>query len=265
MLLYQVKRILLVFSFTSAVAANAQNVDQPKIEFDHIVLFVSDDALRDSLNQIFTPAENLTTVHENQGTTGYYYLFYNTFIELLYLTDSAKARINQNRFGSDYVARWSGKEDVSPIAFGMNMLPWDTAHAKANYHRYQSLDAAPEEYYLMSRYNGEQDSPLIYISMPNRAYQSLNSLEDIKSRPAEIREDMRKYLTHSVAATELSKVIYSTRESAQVPENLMLLRRTSMIKVESSETEQLILVFGEGQKGSKEFWVNPDTKLIVRY
>ena len=202
--LVRVFRSVILLLLLSSMAF-CQDTKPPSLHFDHIVIFVSNDDLKRSLDQFFTPAEKLTTAHKNQGTTGHYYLFYNTYIELLYLTDSAKARINQDLFGSDYVGRWSGKEDVSPIAFGMNMMPWDTAFANANYHKYQSFDAAPDEYYLMSRQNSDLSSPLIYVSMPNRAYQAINSMEDVEDRPAEIRDDMRKYLTHPVSATELSK------------------------------------------------------------
>lgn len=77
------------------------------LSYDHIVLFANDYALKDSLDRIFTPAEKLTTEHKTQGTIGYYYLFYNTYIELLFLHDTTRAKLNQDDFGSDYLSRWN--------------------------------------------------------------------------------------------------------------------------------------------------------------
>lgn len=75
--------MLLLLAHFGCIPANQ---DQ-KLQYDHILFFVNDYALKDSLDAFFTPAEKLTTEHKSQGTIGYYYLFYNTYIELLFLAD----------------------------------------------------------------------------------------------------------------------------------------------------------------------------------
>ena len=166
---------LLTFMFLLVNSSYGQSASKTDLEFDHLVIFVNNDALKDSLDKLFTPAEKLTTEHNSQGTIGHYYLFYNTFIELLFLEDSTKALQNTENFGSNYIQRWARGDSTCPIGFGMKMSPWDTSLVGKNFHNYQSNDSPDEEYYLMSNYNTNLKQPLIYVSMPHRAYKLLSS------------------------------------------------------------------------------------------
>jgi hypothetical protein len=243
----------------------SQNKVAPKLEYDHILLFVDNHNLKDSLNKMFTPAAKLTTRHTQQGTTGYYYLFYNTYIELLYLTDSTKAHLNQKNFGSDYVQRWNADKSYCPIGFGMVMMPWDTVLADTGFYRYISDDSPDGDYYLMSHYNGDAGQPLIYISQPHRTYQSIQTLEDVNQRPEEIREDLKHYLTHSSGAKTLSQIVFTSPQGNGAKGNLTMLEADQIINVESSDTPMLTLIFDGGKNNKKEFALNDRTKLIIKY
>jgi hypothetical protein len=236
-----------------------------KLEYDHILLFVRDYALKDSLDRIFTPAEKLTTEHKSQGTIGYYYLFYNTYIELLFLQDTINAKANKDNFGSDYLSRWKQDESHCPIGFGMLMTPWDTSTINANFHKYQSNDSPNGEYYLMSKNNNDISKPLVYVSQPHRAYKALESLKEIDERPEEIRDDLKKYLTHRKNIKKISQIIYSHTDESKVEGNLKILQETTIIDVKKSNTTSLTLVFDKGRNRQKEFMLNDQIKLIVKY
>jgi hypothetical protein len=262
-MIQSLKNILTVLlTFTVFLhTVHGQDATKPDLKFDHILLFVSDHAIKDSIDQIFTPAEKLTTQHTNQGTIGYYYLFYNTYIELLFLDDSMKVNQNKANFGSDYLVRWS----ENPVAFGMAMTSWDTNGIKKDFHIYRSDDSPPEEYYLMSQYNNDPSRPLIYISQPHRAYQPLDSIEEVNQRPEEIREDLRKYLTHKNQVRGLTEILYSCADEKDNEGNMRILQESPSIEVKKSDLTSITLAF-DGNKGErKAFMINDQTKLILEY
>jgi hypothetical protein len=256
---------LLTFILLLGHSSYGQETLNSNLEFDHILLFVSNDALKDSLDKIFTPAEKLTTEHRNQGTIGYYYLFYNTYIELLFLQDSTNAKLNKDNFGSDYLLRWSKNERYCPIGFGMLMSLWDTITENKNFHKYQSSDSSDNEYYLMSNYNKDLSKPFIYISQPHRAYKSLESLEEIDERPEEIRDDLKKYLTHKSNVRRITQIIYSYINESKDEGNMKILQESTIIDVERSHSTSITLVFDNGRNKKMELILNDQTKLIIKY
>ncbi|MCC5919015.1 MAG: hypothetical protein JJU02_16995 [Cryomorphaceae bacterium] len=256
---------LFTFMLLLGHAGYGQDTLKSNLEFDHILLFVNNEALKDSLDKIFTPAEKLTTEHKNQGTIGYYYLFYNTYIELIFLQDSINAKLNTDNFGSDYLLRWSGDKGYCPIGFGMLMPHWDTIAANNNFHKYQSSDSPNDEYYLMSYYNNDLSKPFIYISQPHRAYKSLESFEDIDERPDEIRDDLKKYLSHRIPVRRISQIIYSHMNENKDEGNMKILQESTIIDLEKSNVTSLTLVFDKGRNEQKEFILNDQTKLIFKF
>lgn len=252
----------LILTLLLANSGYGQNNSDQNLEYDHILLFASDYALKDSLDRIFTPAEKLTTEHKSQGTIGYYYLFYNTYIELLFLQDTTIAKINKNNFGSDYLSRWIPHESHCPIGFGMLMNPWDTTLENTDFHKYVSNDSRNNEYYLMSKYNSNLSQPLIYVSMPHSAYKPVESIDE---RPKEIRSDLKKYLTHKSQVKRISKIIYSYSGENKDNGNMKILQKNSSVQVERSDSSSLTIIFDNERNKQKELTLNDQTKLIIKY
>lgn len=249
------------YGFTS-LSSHAQ---EPNLQYDHLLLFTQSEELKNQLDQIFTPAEKLTTTHENQGTEGFYYLFYNTYIELLFLKDSNRVKENSNRFGSEYLLRWKTEENHCPIGIGMTMNPWPEEIQSNQFHKYQSKDAPEGEYYLMSESNRLISEPLIYVSQPHRAYESIESLEELNTRPKEIRADLLQYLSHSCKAKKLTNVLYSYPTKALHDGNTALLAKSEGVEIKKAKNYMITLVFDEGETGEKVFQVNDHTMLRIKY
>lgn len=252
--------LLLFISF----CAKAQPQTQAKFRYDHIILFTTDIYLKDSLDRIFTPAQKLTTKHTKQGTIGHYYLFYNTYIELLYLEDSAVAKNNAVKFGSNYLSRWKPDGHATAIGFGLMAKFHSKAAASNNFHKYYSGDSPGSEYYLMSVHNKDSTQPFLYISMPHRGYESINSIQEISQRPQEIQEDLKSYLTHDSGIQSISKITYKYRAELLKSENLKLLSQTGVVTQKSASTS-LTLRFDTDQKKRKEFYINETETLILYY
>lgn len=238
--------------------------ENAQLEFDHIVLFVNDSSLYDSLTKdIFTPATKLETKHTEQGTYGMYFLFYNTFIELLYLDDESNAIKNIPRFGSNYIQRWNHQN--CPFGFGLNLIPFDTTAVTGVFTKYQSLDAPKDDYYLMSRYNSISTQPMIYASMPHRAYTSFNTLEEVDKKVEEYkRADLKSYLTHPNNAKELTKVVLTIPEKVALDKNIALLQPLEKVEIQVGKQYELMLIFDEQKQGKQEVF-NDLFLLTIKY
>jgi hypothetical protein len=234
-----------------------------ELEYDHLVIFVQDESLKDSLDLYLTAAEKLSTTHPEQGTRGEYYLFYNSYLELLYLEDSTKAIANQSRFGSDYLKRWNPELSV-PLAIGMSLPNWEEDHSSPLFHKYSS-DESSDDFYLMSVHNQDHSQPMVYVSRPEREYETIDKIEDIEEKPAEIREDLRNYLSHPSGIKQLSWISYSPNKYKSISGNLNLMGKSEMIRFKKSVDSEIRLVFDEGLKGEKQFKINRHWRLTISF
>lgn len=232
-------------------------------QFDHILIFCSDQSLENELNKLFSPAEKLTTIHQNQGTKGKYYLFFNTFIELLYIEDSAKILANHDRFGSAYLHRWK-KQSASQFGFGLNFSQWPNDLDSSKFHKYNSEDSPEDEFYLMSKSNLFINQPLLYWSMPKRAYKRHDNLESVKANSdPKIVNDLVAYLSHPSGIKQLTKIILQTKEDT-IGENFKILSSSNLIEIKSAERNSLTLIFDHHEQ-EKSMYFKGEIELMIHF
>lgn len=249
------------------VAACSGPIETKKagFELDHIVIFAPSTDAEDTLKQtVMTFGDKLTTEHLHQGTSGHYFVFYNTFIEFLYLDDTAAALRNESLFKSPYTQRWKTGNNICPFGFGLTLTPFDTAQTTFPLSPYFSLDSPEEEYYLMSDYNSRSGQPLIYVSPPNRAFQKVDSLSQIDQMfKGPVREDFRAYLTHPSGIKNLTKVVLTLPEGVK-DGNAARLQKLQEVEIKKGDDYALTLIFDHGSQG-KEMVLNAPFKLKIRY
>ena len=243
----------------------AQGDSEAKFEFDHFVIFTRNNNLEDGLRtNLLTQGEKLTTVHQNQGTEGHYFLLYNTFIEFLHLKDVSAAKSNTERFKSRYTERYEAKKQNCPFAIGLTLTPFDTNKTSFPLTAYHSLDSPKGEYYLMSESNTDGKQPLIYISAPNRAYHPIDSIEQVDElfEPM-VQEDFRSYLSHPSGIKRLTKLVITVPEGTQGA-NIDLIQELKECEVKAGKDYGLTLIFDEGKQG-KEISFKSPFEVVVRY
>lgn len=256
--------LLLFIPFLKSDFSVAQaNHTKPNLHLDHFVFFVSDTSLESKLKANLNEAKLLATRHNGQGTSGKYFLFYNTYIELLYLEDSLEVIENEKRFGSPYIERWSASP-LSHLGFGLNLIPFDTSKTSFEFHRYSIIDSPPGEYYIMPKYNEDNGQPFTYISLPHRQYQQFESLDEIDEKVEEFkRKDLKHYLSHPSGIKKLTQVTL-THHASTCSGNLELLKNTKGITLKEGQEDWLILEFDNGIQG-KEIRFQGDVNLLINY
>ena len=96
-----------ILTVLSSICFSQIPSEKAKFKFDHIVIFCADSEVENKLQEnLLKVGEKLSTKHNAQGTQGRYFIFYNSFIEFLYLEDSIAVKKNETRFKSNYSERW---------------------------------------------------------------------------------------------------------------------------------------------------------------
>lgn len=208
-------------------------------KFDHIVFFVSDSSIEGKLDSILTIGEKLSTLHTHQGTLSHFYLFYNTFLELIYPVDTSAITMNSASLGSFYLNRWSFEGDVCRLGIGLINIPFDSTCA--HFHAYYSKDNPG--YYLMSKNNIHDSDVFLYSTDALHAYQSIESLEEFDSIvPAESVQDFKNYTIHPSGIQKLTKLIIHKPNEAP-SSNFDAISEFNMIEIKNSENFKYILEF----------------------
>lgn len=233
-----------------AVEAGASSDAAQPPRFDHLVLFVDDDALQTCLAEVFTPAELLATRHPGQGTSGSYFLFLNTFVELLKLEDLDEARANQVAFGSDYTLRWT--DAGSPFAVGVVVASLDPSQAGFRAQLYAAPDGRST--YLMAKGNEDAQAPLVYATGPERAHPRRRSLDEVDAiEDPKKRETVRAYLTHPSGALAVTRVVMRLPAEALDSTNAELARGLEFVEFAPASNQapspHLLLEFDGGAQG----------------
>ena len=257
--------LMVLGSFFGKIALAQEAPFNSKFEFDHIVIFSQSTTIEDSLQRsVLTKGEKLTTTHKNQGTLGNFYIFYNTFIEFLYLEDTLAAKENEHLFKSDYTSRWRNDDPICPFGFGLRLSPFDTTQTSFPLTVYQSMDSPKDEYYLMSKFNVDNEQPLIYISSPQRGYISIDSLSEVDQIfDPHVSNDFKEYLTHPSGIKNLTKVVVTVPEDVS-KENLELLSTLRDFEIREGKAYGLLLIFDDEAQG-KELSLKEPFELTIRY
>jgi len=259
---YLISTLIILYVFDCR--SQSEN-EEAKFEFDHILIFSKNSSVEDSLkNEIFTFGGKLSTKHPNQGTFGHYFIFFNTYIEFIYLEDSVLAKQNESRFRSKYTKRWSNSKNICPFGFGLNLTPFDTNQTDFPLLSYKSLDVPGEDYYLMSSHNKDMSQPLIYISTPIHAYKKMDSINQVDMLFDEkVKDDFRNYLSHPSEIKKLTKLILTVPKEVNGG-NIDLIQQQEIIEIAKSDHYGITLVFDHGEQG-KEFVLDSHFELKVKY
>jgi hypothetical protein len=245
--------------------ANSEKNGLVRYEIDHLIVFVTDTTIQTAFDKIFTRADKLETRHSSQGTRGVYYLFLNSFIELLYLEDSVEAYRNQERFGSEYFKRWDSNQGFSNIGFVLRLMPFDTTRINYDFDIYNSADNPENEFYVMLSGNKEIKQPMTAITMPHRQQKVFQTVDDaVTSANPEIRDDLRSYLSHQTGIQRLSGIELHTNLRGEL-QNLDILSSIENLNIINDVNNQIIIIFDHNQQSETIKLKNNRVLIEVRY
>lgn len=217
-----------------------QSETQP-LRLDHIFILV------DSTNNVhqklitagLTSAENWTTLHPQQGTTGHFFFFLNFYLEFLYVSNSDEATRNIDSFGSNYVQRskWS---DANYVPFGLGLVLNDTTKAiPFETHTYKAKWMGKDNVLKMSKSNDNLKEPIVFVEPSMWANEIFNSIEQLQTKK---NLEAKKYRQNNLGIKKLTKVILIIPEKEeQFSQTLKELKKLENIEIKSGEEPLLVL------------------------
>ena len=244
--------------------ANAQVIDTAtKLEVDHI-FFLTKNA-KEVINKLqdagFTPATKWATKHKGQGTTGYFFFFLNTYIEILAITDTAEANNNAAKFGHSYANRL--KKDYSKTGIGLRQIPLKKVTFPFTTVNYQQKWMGKDTLYMASS-NTNLNQPIVFIEPPSFANLVVNKLEDL-DQYAKQNPDMKTYRQHAAKVEKLTSIeIFTNQKKDKWAAAFKYLKNFTNATIAKAKNNLTVLIFDNG-KQQKQIDLTETLQLIIKY
>jgi hypothetical protein len=228
---------------------NAQFKDvKTGLVLDHIFILApaNDTTARTFQAQGMTLAKKWRTPHPGQGTTGDFFFFFNFYLEILTLTDSAEARRNIPNFGSKYPSRASG--DGVRFGLGFRQEPPDSSKIGFPVKNYRSKWMEGLSLH-MANSNADPREPIVFVEPPEFANQEFATAADLDAA-AKYNPDAKTYRLHPTGIERLTFVKLTVpKKKKQYSQTLKTLRGVQNLQIVPGKKQLLELTFDNGKQG----------------
>jgi len=256
---------LLVFFVCKLSFAQTQ-IEHPlsKIAVDHIFFLID---IKDTgvLNKLeaagLTAATKWQTPHAGQGTTGNFFFFLNTYIEILVLTDTAEASNNTQNFGHNINTRM--KDGHSKMGIGLRQIPFkkDSIPFTTQVYKQKWMGAAS---LYMATANTNLPQPIIFLEPPSFANMVVEKLSDLDKYDA-ANPEIKTYRQHAAGMEKLTSIeIYTTDKKSNRGGHLNYLAQLNHITIKKAKLNFAVLVFDNSRQG-KTIDFKKELGLIIKY
>ncbi len=250
----------LLTAFTAAHAQDDLSTHEPRLEVDHLFVFVDGGGGRFELGT--DARESLTmfphlTWHEGQGTGGLYAYFNNFYIEFLALEVPEVAEANAANAGTDMNLRaaWRSNDGVSPFGIGLRdyasdpeTLPFETFDYSAEWMGGQFTLAVAAN-------AGQLNEPWTF-TMPIAI--SGPPGPDLQ------RDGFAEYLENPLGIQNLTALELTISGDAPLSPTMQALQDEGLLTILRGEEPLARLTFDDGAQGLSQDW-RPTLPIVIDY
>jgi len=258
--------ISLIFLCICKLSFAQNNIEHPvsKIAVDHLFFLIDtkDTGVLNKLQEAgLTPATKWQTPHAGQGTTGNFFFFLNTYIELLVITDTAEASNNTQNFGHNINNRV--RSGHSRLGIGLRQIPFKKDSIPFATQVYKQKWMGRESLYMATA-NINLQQPLIFLEPPAFANMVVEKLSDL-DKYAAANPEMKTYRQHAAGMEKLTVIeIYTTDRKKKWGTHLKYLAAFGGITIKEAKTNYTVLVLDAG-KQQKQIDLKKEIGLLIKY
>ena len=237
------------------------------LQFDHFNIWVKNPMLaKEKLNDIgFTAVpDSISDVHKGQGTTGRYFHFLNSYLELIFVYDQTELEEN-NKVNKDldFTVRANFEENGAlPFSIALKLKEYDIAKIpfeKIRYH--QNWMEKGVSIYSAKNSKKYLKEPSIFVVYPALESTQFNSLADVENIPDEYAF-ARAFYKHSNGAKKLTKIIITSTDLNLNTATMQAVNNIENLTVKNG-TEYLMELYFDNNIQSKSFDLRPELPLKV--
>ena len=254
----------------SLYACKHQKKDKPltsDLKVDHLNIWIKNPKqAKEKLTNIgFTAVpDSLSKIHTGQGTTGRYFYFLNTYLELIFVYNQQELEQN-NKINKDldFTKRANfDKNGALPFSIALKVKDYDVSKIpfeKIKYHQ----DWMEQDVNIYAAKNSKTNlkEPSIFVVYPKIQYDVFETIEDLKQIPEEYKL-WREFYKHPNGAKKVTKIVITTKDADLHSETLKAVNGIEKITVKNGETYLMELYFDNNIQ-KKSFDLRPGLPLII--
>lgn len=264
--------LTIIFSFTAcmnkeAVIENENVTESSDIHLDHFNIWVEHPAeTKKQLTDIgFTAVpDSLCKIHHGQGTTGRYFYFLNTYLELIFVFDQEELEENvAKNIDLDFIERSNYKSNgASPFGVALQVADYSTnkiQFEKFKYH--QEWMGKNNNIYTAMSSKTNLFEPSVFVVYPAIQTDRFETLEDLNQIPEEYAL-WREFYKHPNGAKKLTKIEITSMNVALNSETMKVVNGIENIEVKQGD-EYLMQLYFDDQIQHKTHDLRPGLPLII--
>ncbi|MFK8104321.1 MAG: VOC family protein [Saprospiraceae bacterium] len=241
--------------------------DAGNLSLDHVNVWVKDPVkAKKKLEDLGFKAvpDSLSQVHTGQGTTGRYFYFLNTYLELIYIYDEAEFKENINTNQSlDFLERSkSPANGYLPFGVALKMNPYDKTKIPFTTVRYhQDWMGKGNSIYAAQNSKLKKEEPSVFVIYPEIEYEHFENIDSLKRIPEEY-SIWRTFYQHENGAENVSKVKIYTDKLDKESSTIKSINAIENVEVITGK-EYLMELYFDHQRQKKTYDLRPDLPLII--
>lgn len=247
--------------FSNHKHIHAQMGKENQLELDHIFIWVNKEAPEMEVLKEKGFTSIISGSHTEQGTSGKYIFFLNFYIELLYISDTAEALGNIEKFGNDYIERSNWKQNhSSPFGIGLKMKPFKKSKIPFDYVEYHAQWMRGKAL-IMAKNNVHTQDPMFFILPPPMVFPCYETIDQMMEDDKP--EDFKENHIHDNGIKGLTSYKIVVASDVNSSEFISSLKANGIV-IEKGTENKIELVFDHA-KQQKEMDLRPDLPLIIKY
>ncbi|NER18388.1 hypothetical protein [Spongiivirga citrea] len=266
--------IALIFGINSCkevekTKAKSQQIKEisTDLQVDHLNIWVENPELtKKKLNEIgFTSLpDSLSPIHHGQGTTGRYFNFLNSYLELIFVYNQNELEENNNKNKDlDFTVRAGNRiNGASPFSIALKVkdyqvdkIPFQTVL----YHQ----DWMEENMNIHSAKSSKTNiqEPSVFVVYPKIESDQFETLADLKNIPEEYAI-YREFFKHKNEVKKLTNIVITSTDKELGTDTIKACNKIQNLTIESGP-EHLMELFFDNQVQGKTFDLRPELPLVI--
>lgn len=208
--------------------------------------------------------DSLSIIHTGQGTTGRYFYFLNSYLELIFIYDQVEFEQNVARNKQmDFLERANfSKNEASPIGIALKLkeyIPEKIPFEKISYH--QDWMEADANIYAAKNSKKNLKEPSIFVVYPQIEADEFETLGDLNKIPEE-HALWREFFKHPNGAKKITNMVITSTEISLSSSTIQALKEIENLTIQKGNEYLMELYFDENIQG-KSFDLRPELPLKI--
>ena len=248
---------------TNEIAENAQS----DLQVDHLNIWVENPMkAKEQLTKIgFTSVpDSLSSIHHGQGTSGRYFYFLNTYLELIFVYDQNELEENNRKNKDlDFTERANFQENgASPFSIALRVKDYDIDKIPFEKISYRQ-DWMEKDATIYSAKNSKTHlkEPSFFVVYPELEWDRFETQSELERIPDEYAI-WREFYKHPNGAQKLTNVVITSTDLKTETETIKAVNGIENVTIKNG-TEHLMELYFDNSIQGKSFDLRPELPLII--